>query len=143
MQNNHFALHALIDLHKTIGGEILRNKEQAKELAEKMKHIEAVLQMLDPGFNLRPIAVRRRRPNPWFKRGTVFRSALDVLRTAQEPLTVSEIADRMLQAKGVEERPVEAIRHLWGAIQSSLRNHKGGRVVAHEGRSPVRWSLTD
>ena len=48
-----------------------------------MLQVEAVMKMLQPGYDVRPIAVRRRKLNPWFKRGTVFRAALDVLRTAE------------------------------------------------------------
>jgi hypothetical protein len=66
-----------------------------------MKHVEAVLKMIEPGYDVRPIAVRRRKPNPWFKRGTVFRCALDALRAAGQPLTIREIALAMLAAKGV------------------------------------------
>jgi len=36
-----------------------------------MQHVEAVIKMLDPAFNLRRIAVKRRQPNPWFRRGTL------------------------------------------------------------------------
>ena len=46
-----------------------------------MRHVEAVIKMLDPGYSLRAISVKRRQPNPWFKRGTVYRRAVDVLRT--------------------------------------------------------------
>jgi hypothetical protein len=49
-----------------------------------MLHVEAVIKMLDPAFNLRRIAVKRRQPNPWFKRGTVYRRAVDALRTEEE-----------------------------------------------------------
>jgi hypothetical protein len=53
--------------------------------------------MLDPTYNLRRIAVKRRQPNPWFKRDTVYRRAVDVLTTATEPLTAREIAERVLE----------------------------------------------
>jgi hypothetical protein len=43
----------------------------------------------------------RRKPNPRFKRGTVYRRAVDALRTATEPLTARDIADRMLAAAKV------------------------------------------
>jgi len=44
-----------------------------------MRSVEAVIKMLDRTFNLRAISVKRRQPNPWFKRGTVYRRAVDVL----------------------------------------------------------------
>jgi hypothetical protein len=44
---------------------------------------EAVLQMLQPGFSVASIAAKRRnKSDPWFKRGTLFRSTVDVLRRA-------------------------------------------------------------
>jgi len=51
--------------------------------------------MLDPSYSLRAISVKRRQSNPWFKRGTVYRRAVDALRTATEPLTAREIAERV------------------------------------------------
>jgi hypothetical protein len=47
-----------------------------------MRHVEAVIKMLDPAYNLNSIAVKRRQGNKWFKRGSLYRKALDVLRTA-------------------------------------------------------------
>jgi len=124
------AKHTLEQLHAELGGKILDNKKEAKRLAQAMLHVEAVLKMLEPGYNVRSIAVRRRKPNPWFKRGAVFRYALDALRTARKPLTSREIVVYMLAAKGVRDARPKAIRDLAGAVLASLRNHKGGSVIA-------------
>ena len=70
----------LEQLHAELGGKILDNKAEAGRLRAAMQHVEAVLKLLDPAHNLRTIAVRRRKPNEWFKRGTMWRLALDVLR---------------------------------------------------------------
>jgi hypothetical protein len=135
------ATHTLEQLHAELGGKILDNKAEAKRLAGAMVHVEAVLKMLQPGYDVRPIAVRRRKPNPWFKRGTVWRSALDVLRAAERPLTAREITDRMLVAKGVQEPAPKAVRDLLGAVQASLRNHRG-RAVSTAGQGvPIRWAI--
>src|ERR1700675_575241 len=98
----HPAVPFLIRLHADIGGRILENKRQAEKLAADAKAVEAVLKMFDPEFNARAISARRRvTGNPWFKRGTLFRSALEALRAAQGPLTVREVTDAVLAAKGV------------------------------------------
>jgi hypothetical protein len=135
------AKHTLEQLHAELGGKILDNKAQAKRLAEAMKHVEAVLKMIDPDYDVRPIAVRRRKPNAWFKRGTVFRCALDALRAAGKPLTIREIALAMLAAKRVTDAPPKAVRDLFGAVQAALRNHKGGSVVEDVTAHPARWSI--
>jgi hypothetical protein len=66
-----------------------------------MKHVEAVMRLFDPAYNVRSIAVRRRyKGNAWFKRGTILRHALDVLRKAQGPLTARGITERMPTGQG-------------------------------------------
>jgi hypothetical protein len=136
------ATYTLEQLHAELGGKILQNKAEAKRLAQAMVHVEAVLKMLQPGYDVRSIAIRRRQPNPWFKRGTVFRHALDVLRTATGPLTTRQIAERMVKAHGVTDAPRKAVRDLAGGVQASLRNHEG-RGVARVGEGmPARWRLS-
>jgi hypothetical protein len=82
----------LVRLHAEIGGQIQANKQEAERLAEAAKHVEAVIKLYDPNFSVRGISIRRRvTGNPWFRRGTMFRYALDALRTAAAPMTVSEL----------------------------------------------------
>ncbi len=52
-------------LHAELGGKIQENKTEGVKLAEAMRHVEAVLKILDPEYDVRPIAVRRRKPNPY------------------------------------------------------------------------------
>jgi hypothetical protein len=133
------AKHTLEQLHAELGGKILDNKKEADRLREAMVHVEAVLKLLDPSHNLRTIAVRRRKPNPWFKRGTVCRSAFDVLRRATEPLTVSEIALQMLKAKCISDAPRSEVAKLEGAIRCSLNAHPNTEKITN-GDELVRWS---
>ncbi len=135
------AKYTLEQLHAELGGKILDNKKEAARLAQAMRHVEAVLKMIEPGYDVRPIAVRRRKPNQWFRRGTVFRCALDALRAAGKPLTTREVALAMLAAKGVTDASPKAVRDLFGGVQSSLRNHKGGNVVEDATAHPARWSI--
>lgn len=136
------ALYALIDLHAELGGKIKDNARQAAKLRSDMKHVEAVLRLLEPGYDTRRIAVRRRyNPNPIFKRGTVFRAALEVMRASGVPMTADEISLALYRSKGVQEPSREDMRHMWGAVSASMRNHQGRSVVGDGGR-PRRWRLT-
>jgi hypothetical protein len=135
------AINTLERLHAELGAQILENKAEALKLSGKMLHVEAVIKMLDPAFNLRRIAVKRRQPNPWFKRGTVYRRAVDALRTATEPLTAREIAERILAAAKVANPDKAALADLIGTINSSLRNHDGRGVQRTNEGSPARWRL--
>jgi hypothetical protein len=137
------AMQTLERLHAELGGQILENKEEAQRLAGQMLHVEAVIKMLDPTYNLRRISVKRRKPNPWFKRGTVYRRAVDVLRTATEPMTAREIAERVLTAAKVTNPNKAALADLTGTVLASLRNHAGKGVQRANEGSPARWLLKE
>jgi hypothetical protein len=48
-------------------------RRQGVRLKTVMMQVEAVLQMLQPGFSVAGIAAKRRnKSNPWFKRGTLW-----------------------------------------------------------------------
>src|SRR5258705_1533569 len=110
------AIQTLERLHAELGGKILENKQEHENLAGQMRHVEAVIKMLDPSYSLRAISVKRRRPNPWFKRGTVYRRAVDVLRVATEPLTAREIAERVLATANIKRPDKAALADLTGTI---------------------------
>jgi hypothetical protein len=88
------AVLTLSQLHAELAGKLLDNKRAAIKIRTAMMQVEAVLQMLQPGFSVAAIAAKRRnKSNPWFKRGTLFRSAVDVMRRAQTPMTARQIAE--------------------------------------------------
>jgi hypothetical protein len=125
MKHNSPTLSALRRLHAEIGGKINDDRQQAKRLRQDRKHVAAVIKMFSPGYDVRAITARRQyKANPWFRRGTLFRSALDVMRSASEPLTVAEIVDRMLTAKGVASARMDQVRGMQSAVLASLQNRK-------------------
>jgi hypothetical protein len=96
------AVFTLSQLHAELAGKFLENERQRVRLKTAMMQVEAVLLMLQPGFNIKSIAAKRRNnSNPWFKRGTLFRSAVDVLRLAGGPMTVREIAQALIADKAI------------------------------------------
>src|SRR3982075_3477803 len=89
------AVYTLSQLHAELAGKFLENSRQGVRLKTAMMQVEAVLQMLQPGFSVAASAAKRRnKSNPWFKRGTLFRSPVDVLRRASSPMMPREIATR-------------------------------------------------
>ena len=144
MSNHQPAIYALQRLHAELGGKIKDNRKEAAKLAGLMKQVEAVLKMLEPGFNVRQIAARRRyKVNAPFKRGQGFRLVLDILRHAEAPMTSREIAVAVLRGRGIAEPPMKAIRDMVGLVHSSLRRHQGKIVDAVGEGMPVRWVLRD
>jgi len=68
------ATYTLDMLHRELTGKVRDNKAEAGRLHEAMKHVEAVIKLLNPAHNLSGIAIRRRKANSHFKRGTVSRA---------------------------------------------------------------------
>ncbi len=138
----HPAVDYLVRLHADIGGRIKANKEEAERLADDMKHVEVVLKMFDPTFSVRAISARRRvQGNPWFKRGTLFRQALDVLRSTAGPLTVKEITDAVLASKGIKDATDKQRLDLQAGIRASLENNAGKTVERVGEGVPKRWTV--
>ena len=139
---NHPAVAYLVRLHADIGGKILDNKKEAARLAASMLAVEHVIKLFNPDFNARTIAARRRQStNPWFKRGTLFRETLGVLRTAAAPMTVREITDAVLKAKGITDADKRQRNGVEAGIRSSLEDHAGKTVQVMDEGIPKRWKL--
>jgi hypothetical protein len=135
------AVYTLGLLHAELAGKILANKREAIRLRTAMMQVEAVVKMLQPGFNVASIAAKRRnKSNPWFKRGTLFRSAVDVLRRAGVPMAAREIADALVADNAPQATRKQAI-DLQAAILAALRKRDGATVVS-EG-APARWKLQE
>ena len=137
---DHPAVAYLVRLHADIGGKLLDSKKEAARLASSMLAVEHVIKLFDPDFNARTISARRRqKTNPWFKRGTLFREALGVLRTATGPLTVAEITAGVLAAKGIRGATDKQHNGIAAGIRSCLETN-AGKVVERVGDGvPKRW----
>jgi hypothetical protein len=133
------AVYTLSQLHAELAGKFLETRRQGVRLKTAMMQVEAVLQMLQPGFSVAGIAAKRRnKSNPWFKRGTLFRSAVDVLRRATGPMTPREIATALIADKAAPATRKQFM-DLTAAIHAALRKRDGVTVVS-EG-SPAKWRL--
>jgi hypothetical protein len=135
------AIHTLGQLHAELAGKFLANHRECIRLENCMMQVEAVIQMLRPGFSVASIAAKRRnKSNPWFKRRTLFRSAVDVLRRATGPMTTRDIAEALIADKDVPASRKQFV-DLQAAIHVALRKRAGGAVVG-EG-TPARWRLKE
>jgi hypothetical protein len=139
---DHPAVAYLVRLHADIGGKLLDNKKEAAKLASSMLAVEHVIKLFDPEFNARTISARRRqKTNPWFKRGTLFREALDVLRKATGPLTVAEVTAAVLAAKGIRDATMKQRNGITAGIRSCLEANAGKTVHRAGEGLPRRWRV--
>jgi hypothetical protein len=128
---------ALLRLHLDLTRKLARADAERPSVRIDIWHVEAVIRLLEPGITIG----YRRKPNPWFKHGTLFRSAVEVLRAAGRPMHSREIVSALLRQRGIQA-DILSVGDLVKSVERSLVYHRGRRIVA-VGTHPVHWKLAD
>jgi hypothetical protein len=133
---------ALVEKRARIDGEIKSRKFQIMRLELELAHIDAVIKMFRPTYDIASIATKRSfSKNPaGVPRGAGGRHALDILRQSGAALTANEIAGRVLAKLGKEDSD-ESRKMLACTIVSTLSRRKDGAVVYDASTTPGRWKL--
>lgn len=133
---------ALVDKRARIDGEIQMRRYQIARLEMEMAHIDAVIRMFRPGYDISKIATRRtiKRSKTGTARGSGVREALTILREAGEPLTSRDIAERILAKRGEALCPDIAAR-IANNIHGTLSRRKDGAVVLDASSYPSKWMV--
>jgi len=94
------------------------------------------------GIDIQAIAARRRyKADSACTGGEVFRAVLDVLRTAEQPLTSREISEALLHKAGTENPSVAPIRGMLCAVHTSPGNHQSKTIERVGDGMPAIWKL--
>ena len=133
---------ALVDKRARIDGEIKARRYQIMRLEIELAHVDHVIKMFQPSYDLSKIATKRSFvKNPaGTPRGSGSREALTVLREAGEPLAASEIARRVLAKQGRADTP-ESRGMLANTIHSTFSRRKDGAVTLDATCYPALWRL--
>jgi hypothetical protein len=134
-------VYALGFLHAELAGKLLATKREAIRLRTAMMQVEAVVKMLQPGFNV-PQHRReaRNKSNPWFKRGALLGAWWTAAASRGPPMTAREIAATLVAGKAPQATRKQA-RDLQAAILVALRKRNDGAVVGVG--APARWRLKE
>jgi hypothetical protein len=100
-------------------------------------HVECVIRLLEPNTKIS----YSRKPNPWFKHGTLFRSAVEVIRAAGRPMYSREIVHALIEQRGIKP-DILSVADLIRSVERSFYYHRGGKIVA-VGSRPAHWKLAD
>ena len=134
---------ALVDKRARLDGEIKARRFQIMRLEIELAHVDAVIKMFSPSYDIDKIATKRSfSKNPaGVPKGAGGRYALTILREAGEPLTAGEMAERVLERL---KKPAthEARKMLATTITSTLSRRKDGAVVYDQSIYPGKWRLT-
>ncbi len=134
------ALYALIRLHAELQGRVKQNREETQRLRSDMRHVEHVLKLLEPGFNIAGIASRRKyKVNPVFRRRKLIVVIAPVLREAGRPQTAQEIAAILIERYYTTELTRKQRHDMGGHVIKVMRRYP--TTFQSDGGRPQRWSI--
>ena len=96
--------------------------DRTRRVGRLLECAEELLREIDPAWT--PDRVRPSRPNVHkapVAIGRISKTALDVLREAGKPLTISEIADELLARENVGEVDQQTHRRIRNSVDATLR----------------------
>lgn len=133
---------ALVDRRARIDGEIQMRRYQIARLEMELAHVDAVIRMFKPSYDVSKIATKRtiKRSKTGTARGSGVREAMTILREAGEPLTSRDIAERILAKRG-EARCPDIVARIANNIHGTLSRRKDGAVAIDASCYPAKWKI--
>lgn len=124
-----------------IAGEIERTHDRLRALALDLEHVDATLRIVAPELAVEAIKSKVfRPPADWSKRGEMTRVVLSILRTARQPMTTREIAERMVVERGLQA-DTATLNAMGRRVACALRRQRElGRASSSEGEAGF-WQL--
>lgn len=136
------ALSALVDKRATLAGDIRELEERLEQLRSEVLHVDAVIRLMDPAYQLDAIVPKvRRQRRQWFGNGELVRSILETLRKAAQPLTTREIGLAVMERKGFDTNDGATLRLIEKRVDATLRRRPGMVERVVYGPRSVGWSV--
>ena len=133
-------LSALRGKYAELMGQLRVLERDTERLRVDLDHVECTMRLFDADVEL-PTGKRPRKANRWSVQGNGTRSALEVLRDADRPLTAHEIT---LEAMRRAQMPTDdgiVVKAVASSLRGSLKRRLGRGVVVVDG-FPTRWALS-
>lgn len=137
---NHM-IEGLAKARAELAGEIDRTHERLRKLVADLEHVDATLRIVAPDLAVEAIKPKVfRPPADWSKRGEMTRLVMSILRTARQPMTTREIAERMVVERGIPAT-TQALNSMTRRVACALRRQRElNRARSTEGEAGF-WQL--
>jgi hypothetical protein len=125
-----------------LSGELIAAEKRVLQLRADLDCLDGTIRLFDPEAEPRKIKpVQARRVTGPIPRGQGSRAILDMLRSAPEPMTAREIADRLAADYGIDAANAGAMKALVAKVRNTL-THQRGLVSEPQGDSKA-WRVRD
>jgi len=138
-------LQGLIRKRAELAGELEAVRAHAGGLLSALQHIDATIRVFNPAIDLEDLP-EGSVPAPFTGfRGEIQRFLIDELRKANHPLSTFDLADKIMEKRGLDPNDriaLNLIRKRTGYALAKLR--KAGRVTSKRAHrsAPLEWRTT-
>ena len=141
MKDEH-VISGLIRKRAELSGELITAEKRITQLRSDLESLDATIRIFDP--EAMPTSIKpklQRNQLTTLPHGQASRIMMDILRTATEPLTAREIAER-LAAKSSSVPPTQAERKAFVTkVRNMLARQNGRTVIGEERGNALVWRL--
>ena len=135
-------LSALIKKRAEIDGDLRQTAKRRADLRADRDTIDAAIRVFDPSRVPHQIKPHLRRPKPrLFRHGECSRAILGMLRTASEPMTVRQIADKLVDDYHLDVAQPGDREALTARVRGVLSRHAGKALVREQRGADVVWGV--
>jgi len=120
---NDFVLPGLVKRRAILAGELEATQAKVRQLHADLAALDAVIRQFDPAYPVDMIQSKRPRTLATDAFAGMGRAVLDVLREAGRPLTISDVAERVIALRALDAGS--------GAVRSAIESSVG-RALRHQ-----------
>ncbi len=134
-------LTALIAKYGRLSGQLVACEQEARNIEADLAKLDAVIKLFRADFDVGSIPLKRQyKQNRTFTRGAMVRTALDILRESDKPLSSRELALLALHRQGISNADNALVQLVRNSLTNCLaKKEKVGSVAG--GGYPKRWSI--
>lgn len=134
-------LTVLINKYAELAGKLDALDKETRVVRASMAHLDASIQLIRHGYDVR--SIRPKRPyyyNPYVKRGSYARIAMNILRDAAEPLPTREICCIALHKQGAVNPDEKIVKRMVRAMETCLmKKVKEGKLIVDRNHYPKQF----
>jgi hypothetical protein len=142
MENNTFVISGLTAKRAEMSGELREAENRVARLRADLVSLDVTIRLFDPSIT--PTAIRprlKRTAQQRFRTGELTRTTLSVLRKADRPLTVREIADLVATECHLDMSTVHAASIVLSNVRAALARPHEGLMCEKRGREPMVYRV--
>lgn len=134
---------ALIKKRSEVSGEIKHYENLLKKSKLNLQSIDQTIHLFDESYDLRTIKAKRVHRERYFKTGEAKVLILNILRTATDPLSTNNLAQKLALNKGIENNESFDLGRFKKIVFSSLERCEKNELIERVGkdRLAILWQI--